>query len=134
MRKAIGLLAASALAFGIVVTGSSSQATATCQVIYAGTSWQNTGNFEKVSRTDYANMINYDGYGDLNRTRIRILAKIGGDYTAVYAPKEIHKDSKYKTLRFNNAVNAGKLMRFCYKLPQNVSATSDKSCVSYYLY
>ena len=38
MRKAIGLLAASALAFGIFVTGSSSQATATCQVITAGTS------------------------------------------------------------------------------------------------
>lgn len=132
MKKYIIGICSALLLSGMFI-GSSASAGQVTEVVTAKSSWQNTGNIVKDSKGSVCYAKNYN-YGNLNKTKIRVRAKIGGDYVNVLASRNLPKDNITYRYILDNEINAGKLMRFCYKLPDNATVSSDSCKITYNLY
>lgn len=104
--------------------GDSASAGQITEIVTAKSSWQNTGNIVKEKTTDYGHCRNYKNYGTLNKTKIRVIAKIGGDFATVYSFERLPKDDQAVRMDYTNTVNAEKIIRFCYKLPEDSGGVS----------
>lgn len=132
MKKYV-LTICSVLLLSVMFMGGSASAGQITEVVTAKSSWQNTGNIVKEKTTSYGKCKNYTNYGKLNKTKIRVRAKIGGDYVTVLSAVSLPKDNVLYSMSYSNTVNAGKLIRFCYTLPDS-SVSSDKCKITYNLY
>lgn len=116
------------------VLGSQTNVYAITEVVTAKSGWKNTGNIEKSSTGAWISVTNYSGYGNLAKTKIRVRAKIGGEYVTVLTAREHNKDNQWTLYGLSNSVNQGKLMRFCYALPNSAGVSSDTCKIQYNLY
>lgn len=129
------LIICSVILLLVLFLGDSASAGQITEIVTAKSSWQNTGNIVKGKTTDYGHCRNYSNYGTLNKTKIRVIAKIGGDFATVYSLENLPKNDKALRMDYTNTVNAEKIIRFCYKLPEDSGGVSSDTCkITYNLY